>query len=276
MEMDDNKLKHLLQEGMEWEADRIMAEVNSDPDLQDVVAPEDIHDNLMKQIHEHEDSKEKEQNRLSQEEQELIRLGKILRKKRGRHKYIVLIAAVLCALGIGTISFGDGKKVFTEIKRMLGDREQAVVNTDDGETSFVDDTTTEEEAYEKVNDTFGFYPVPMHYIPKGIDFSEVVIEEDSQNARLYYEGDNSRSISYFIVTNYRAGSIGIDVDDKLIQEYEKNNKGTIIKIQEYIIEENNVNRWMVNFSYDNAQYSMILTGIESEEVDKIVDNLYFS
>lgn len=47
---DDEKFREILQESMNWEADRIMEKVNADPSLKDVVAPEEIHDKLMEEI----------------------------------------------------------------------------------------------------------------------------------------------------------------------------------------------------------------------------------
>lgn len=275
MKMDDEKLKRILQEGMEYEADCIMAEVDSNPNVKDVIAPEDLHTNLMKQIHEHEEAKERERENQAKEEQELIRLGRIYKKKRARRKYIVLIAAVVCALGVGTISFGDGKKVIQEVKDMIAGKAQ--INIDDsrnrtGETKKV----SEVDAYEQIDEKFGFYPVEMYYIPEGMEFVEFVIEQDSQNARLYYESVEGKSIIYRIITDYRTGSIGADIEDIFVREFEKNSGGTNITIEQYEIEENKSPRWSVNFIYKDAQYTIILTDIEQEEVEKIVENLYFS
>lgn len=276
MRMDDETLKRILQEGMDYEADLIMDEVNSDPNIQNVEAPEAIYENMWKEIQGYKDAEAQAQEKQAQEEQELIRLGKLYKKKRARNKYIILIAAVVCALGIGTISFGDGKKVFTEMKRVLGDREQTVVNTDGKEGKFVDKLSSEAEAYQKIEEEFGFVPVKMYYMPEGMEFTEVIIEEDSQNVRLYYEDNNAGCISFSIITNHRLGSIGIDVDDKLVHEYKKNINEVEITIQEFLIEENSTNRWMVNFDYENAQYSIILTGLQKEETEKILENLFFS
>lgn len=276
MKMDDNELKRLLQEGMEYEADCIMEEVNSDPNVKDVIAPEDLHENLMKQIQEHEEAKEKERENEAKEEQELIRLGKIYKKKRARRKYIVLIAAVVCALAVGTISFGDGKKVFTEIQRRLGDREQSVVNTDDSDGTVVDEIASEEEAYEQINEKFGFYPVKIIYLPEGMEFIEISVEENLQLARLCYADDKEGRLTYRIITKNRTTSSNTDVEDKFIQEYSKEINGVVINIQEYLVEETNVQRWKVSFTYEEAQYSMIISGMQGEEVDKIVENLFFS
>ena len=275
MKIDDAELKRLLQEGMDYEADCIMEEVESDPNIQDVVAPEEIYDNLLKQIREREDELEKEKEALSREQQELIRLGKIYKKKRGRRKYIVLIAAVVCALGVGTISFGDKSKVFTELQRMLGDRKQTVVNTDDGNGSVVDEIASEAEAYSKIEEEFGFVPVKMFYLPDGMEYAEAVVEEEKQSACIYYIDGSGKSISYRVITNYRTGSVGNDIEDVLIKEYDMEIHGITISIGQYQIKGNDTLRWVVSFNYENAQYTIMFMEMEENEVENIVKDLYF-
>lgn len=274
MEMDDNQLKRLLQEGVEYEADCILQRVDSDPNMKDVIAPEEIHDKLIKQIREHEEALETKRERLSQEEQELIRLGKIYKKKRGRRKYVVLIAAVVCALAAGTISFGDGKKVIQEVKDMIAGRSQ--INIDDsenrtGETKRI----SEVEAYEEIEEKFGFYPVKLISLPKGMRFTESVIDEKMQGVRLYYDDASAKRIIYYIATDYRAGSIGMDIEDTLIREYEKEVDNRKITIQEYQVEENGAKRYLIAFNEQEIQYWILLMGMDVSEVEKIAENLIF-
>lgn len=276
MEMDDNQLKRLLQEGVEYEADCILQRVDSDPNMKDVIAPEEIHDKLIKQIREHEEALETKRERLSQEEQELIRLGKIYKKKRGRRKYVVLIAAVVCALAAGTISFGDGKKVFTEVKRMLVGRQQTVVNSGDEERHMDRGMLSEEDAYEEINEKFGFYPIKLLYLPEGIEFVDANIVGELQVAQLHYEGLGQKNIIYRVMTNYRTSSVSMDIEDIFIGEYEKDLVGATVSVKKYEIEESKLPRWMACFVYKDTQYTIILTGIEREEVEKILENLYFS
>lgn len=276
MKIDDNELKRLLQEGMEYEADLIMREVESDPNIKEAVAPEDLHVNLLKQIREREEAVEKEKAEQEKEEQELIRLGKKYKKKLSRRKYIILIAAVVCALAVGSVSFGDGEKVFSEMKRKLSDREQTVVNSGDEDTDFAKDIATEEEAYQKIEEEFGLWPVRMYYLPDGMDFEDAVVEEESQSARLYYADNQDKLISYYVTTNNREGSASTDVEEQLIKESEKEIGEVLAKIQEYLVEENETKRFRVLFEYNNAQYIITMTGIEEGEVEEIVEKLYFS
>ena len=45
--MNDEDFKKLIRDAMEYEADRIMAEVNADPDVKDVVAPEGMYEEFV-------------------------------------------------------------------------------------------------------------------------------------------------------------------------------------------------------------------------------------
>lgn len=277
MKMDDKELKRLLQDGMEYEADCIMNEVNSDPDLKDVVAPKEIHDKLFQQIREYEEATEKKRNESPQEDGGLIRVGKTYKKKKGRSKYyILLVAAVICAVGIGTVSVGDGKNVFSEIQNKFGSVEHKRISEQEDERFEKINGVSEEDAYEEINEKFGFYPVRLTGLPEGMRFAEYVIDENAQNVRLYYSGENETSILYSVTTNYREGSWGIDVEDELIKEYDKKVEGTNISIKEYYIKENKTSRWTVDFIYKDEQYSIMLIGIDENDVEKIVENLYFS
>lgn len=275
MRMDDETLKRILQEGMDYDADCIMREVNSDPNLQEVVIPEDMDANIKEEIDRIKAAQAQEQEKQAQEEQELIRLGKLYKKKRARNKYIILIAAVVCALGIGTISFGDGKKVFTEIKRALTVRERTVINAGHDENSFAKDIADEAEAFEEIEKMFGFVPVKMYYMPEGMRFEEAVMEEELQLIHLYYTDSDEKSISMRIMTNHRSGSVSADVEDEVLKEYVKEVEGININIKEHKIEDITLPRWSVCFTYSDAQYSIILMGIDSLEVDQIIDNLHF-
>lgn len=290
MMMDDEKLKRLLQEDMDKDVEHILAEVDSDPELRDVVAPEEIHDKLFEQIRAYEASKAEEAKEpsseeddsqvtpeLSEEQQELIRLGKIYKKKRSRRKYWVIAAAVLCAFALGITSFGGAEKVFKELERVLDGRKQTVINNDDdGENNFSEEVASEEEAYEKIDEEFGVYPVQLKYLPKGMEFVELVIEKDLQLAQIYYENNDGKVLNYRIATNYRSGSISTDIEDGLLQEYDKEIKGVLINLKVYDVDGIDVNRCKVTFEYENAQYSMYTMGIEEEEVQKIIENLFFN
>ena len=277
MEMEDKKLKRFLQDEMNREADLIMKEVDSDPSLKDVVAPEEIYDNLMQQIHDYEAEQASKNSQASEEEQELIRLGKLYKKKRSRRKYYVLLLAGVCVLAYGITSIGGGKKVFTEMKRMLGDKDTYVkVDSGAGEKIDPEQITTEEDAYDEIEEKLGFYPVRVYYLPEGMSFEQAVVEEEIQSARLYYADNKNKTIKIRMITKNRTATMGSDIEDVLISEYNKEVEGTLLNIKEYEIQENNTKKWSINFVFNEVQYSLMIIGVEEEEVNKIVENLYFS
>ena len=67
--MNDEKRMRFERE-LQEDAERIMADVNKNPDLKDVTVPPELHDQIFQSIREYE------------EERELIRLGRIYKRKR--------------------------------------------------------------------------------------------------------------------------------------------------------------------------------------------------
>lgn len=271
--MDDKELKELLQDHMMREADRIMEKVNSDPTLKDVEAPETIREKLFAQIHEYEEERAK--NELSGEEKELVRLGKIYKRRRKWNKVIIIVAAVMFILGLGVTSMGGPDRVLEEFKYMMGQREQKQTMTDD-ERFEEQAIVNEEDAYQQIEDAFKMYPVKMHYLPDGMEFVEAIVEAESQNARLFYEKGTEKTFSCTMWFNYRTVSTGMDVEDPVMKEYEKIVKETVVTVKKYDIKGSDVTRWKAEFQYEEVQYFVTMSGFTEDEVNKTLENLYFS
>lgn len=271
--MDDKKWKEFIQREMDKEMEEIegvLEKINNDPVMREWKAPEGLRDGLFEQIH----AKEAEKSRLSDDEKELIRLGMVYKKRRKYYKLLVLAAAVVCALAVGVTSIGGPKKVIEKVQGMIEGREQIHNDSEDDRTQDVK-TISEVEAYEKIEDEFGFYPVAFDYLPAGIEFDDLIITDGAQNIYLNYVGDNEETIVYFIYPNYRTSSIGRDVEDKLIDEYEMVVSDVTISIREYLIEENQPSRYKVSFEYQNVHYFLEINNVQNQEVEKIVENLHF-
>ena len=266
--MDDEKLKRLLQEEMQRDADNIMKEVNSDPRMKDVVAPEAIREKLFAQIREYEEKKA--HTHLSEEDKELIRLGKKYKKNRKKGKLLILIAAVIGAMGVGVVSMGGPKRIWTEVEGMIAGKEQTY--TDDERMSG-NKTISEAEAYDEVEQTFGFEPVRLYYIPSGMEFVERIVSEEIQNAQFIYEGKKNEVMLYRMQPNHRVNSWGEDMDDKLMEEYSVVVNETNVEVKKYIVEETKDEKWNVKFEFQEVQYTLLISGVEEIEVEKIVENL---
>ena len=272
--MSEKKWKEFIQREMDKELEEIegvLEKINNDPVMREWKAPDGLHDKVLEQIRESQADTE----RLSDDEKELIRLGMVYKKRRKWNKLLVLAAAVVCALAVGVTSIGGPKKVIEKFGWNIGDREQTNIDTDD-ERIKEPDVVSEGEAYDKIEEEFGFLPVTLDYLPDGIKYDELIITEGAQNIYLNYIGDNQETIVYFIYLNYRTGSLGQDVEDTLVDEYNKVVRDVTINVKEYLIEENQTKRCMVSYEYQNVCYVLETNNIDRTEVDKIIENLFFN
>ena len=103
--MKDEDWKEFIKKEMDKSIDDIMAEIEADPKMKDVKPPEGMYEELMEKIHEHERQTIYEQ--LSDEDKELIQLGKVYKKKRRFDRFVVVLAAMIVGLWLGTVCIGD-------------------------------------------------------------------------------------------------------------------------------------------------------------------------
>ena len=262
--------KEIIQKEMMKDAERIMEEVNADPSLKDVKAPEEIREKLFAQIHEYERQRVFEQ--LSEEDKELIRLGKVYKKRRKWTKYLILVAAVLAVLGVGTVCIGEGEKIFEGISRIFTGGEQKVINSEEVEPiQYLD----EDEAYEKIEKEYGFSPVRLEYLPDDTVFGEAVFSTDMQYVNMIYEINDETSIIYIIRPNYRESSYGTIIEDEKKQEYQMIVNNVEVTVTEYNIAEIAENKWSVCFVYQDIQYLLRINNMEQVKIEKIINNLGF-
>lgn len=210
--------------------------------------------------------------KLTAKEKELIRLGRVYKKRKRLQKYVVLAAVLILAMAFGMTSIGGPKKVFEMVKSTLMGREQ--INVDSDEIRRVTEMS-EEEAYQEIEEKFGFTPVGLNYLPENVIFLETQMGEDIQGIHIRYGKGDKVKISLFIRPNYRVSSFGKDMEDDFSEEYIEENEYTTIYKRKYFVE-GKEERWSVQFEYKETLYTMSITDTSKEEVEKIVENLYFS
>ena len=265
----NDEWKELIEAEMQRDLDEVMEEIDADPTLKDVEAPEGMYGNLMEMIDEHEAQEAYEQ--LSDEDKELIRLGRVYKKQRKWNQFVVALAAVIVGLWLGTVCIGENKNILNFVTRIFSGREQEIVNSDSIEPiTYID----ENEAFEEIEKTYGFSPVKLRYLPKKTFFLEAVLGTDIQAINMFYGTGDQANILYIIRPSYRESSLGTDIEDEKIQEYQMFIHDVEIAIQEYRIAETNENRWVVSFEYQEIQYLLRITDMEQEEVENIINGLY--
>ena len=264
------------------ETELFMKEVYRDPDVANAEPPADLQAKVFAEIRAREEAKReselaeekrREEEARKAEEQELIRLGKIYKKRKGYRKYFVLAAVLVLAMLFGMTSFGEPKKLFEKLNWKIAGREQVNVDSDDEDVSptFGMD---EEKAYQEIENKFEILAVRMNYLPKGIGFMEMIIYEEIQNINLVYGVEENVKITYSIRPNYRMSSFGKDMEDDFLKEYIEENEYTTITMRKYKVD-GNEERWSVQFAYKETLYSLSIADTNREEVNQIVENLYF-
>lgn len=263
--MKDSQWKRLFQEEMERDAKSILEEVNNDPSVRDVEAPEIIHTRIRQQLN--------LDDRLTAEERELIRLGKRYKKKRSFTKYVAVAAAAIFILAFSITSTGAGEKIIEKVQWWIADRLQMNLDSHDGSIKGPE-IATEDEAYEKIEEVFGVYPVKLDELPKDMVFSKVVIDEELQNARLYYKKGNEKWISCTIIFQHRNASAGLDQEDYVNRTDTMEVQGITVYIIEYDVEDGKA-RYRAEFEYQKVYYSTLMIGLTEQEMENFVKNLKF-
>ena len=211
---------------------------------------------------------------FSAEDKELIRLGRIYKKRKKLHRYLVAVAAIVCVLAFGITSMGGPKKVFEKFNWTLAGREQTNVDSDNDDVVQMGDVK-EDEVYEQIEDKFGFYPVKPIYRPEDVVLLEATIGDEIQGINMLYGKEDEVKLTYVIRPNYKTSSIGKDIEDDFMEEYIEETEHTVIYMRKYLIE-GSEERWSIQFEYKEVFYSMLIMDSNEAEVKKIVENLIFS
>lgn len=196
---------------------------------------------------------------------------KRVRKRKSLRVYVALAAVMIMVLAVSISSVGDGRSLMKTIKSMVGERE--VVQVDSGEDNYVIEVESEEEAYQTIRDELGIKPVQITDIPIKARFQKAVIEDELKVAEIYYQyqGDN---ITYIINGDQAKNSIGVNVEDEILENYTLEVEGILINVQGREISSTKQTRYYASFSYKNIKYFLVAS-IKQEEFEQILKKLYF-
>lgn len=158
------------------------------------------------------------------------------------------------------------------VRQVVGDRDVEKTSKSNKIKSFKNED--EEKAYQEIKDTFDIEAVKILWKPDKMKFTYMTIDDENQVAELYYKY-KKKIMVYFINLSYSDNSWGVDIEDEVLEEYEKQVNGCSIDIKEYKIKDNNVNKYTAKFRYKKVEYFLVAT-MEKEEFEKILNNLFFS
>ena len=266
-----DELDNMSEEELTAEMNSIMEEVKADPDVANVKVPEDLHDKIFSEIREIEEREARA--RLSEEDKRLLEYGRRYKRQLKFRKYWILAAAFVLMFAMGITSVGGPQRFLNRVVDKLSGRNQEVVDSNSG--IVITDGWDEEQAYEAVEEKFGFYPVRLDYLPEGVVFEGAEIGEKTTGAKLFYGQGERLCIELYIRPNYNDGSIGVDVEDVLIQEYKKERENISFSIAEYLVKKNGESRWKVSFEEKDTYYLIIVHDVKQSQLEEILENIMF-
>lgn len=223
--------------------------------------------------------------KLSEEDREALRIGREMlknqseekkiytmrRKKRNIRRIVALAAVLILVMAVGMTSFGGPERMLQFMKSSVCGRKVSQVDSSD--KNKVIEEEDEEKAYEKIEKEFGIAPVRLWWYPENMEFENMILDTDIQVAEVDYLYKDKK-IEYFVSASYGEVSWGYDNEDKKIDYYCEQVKGTDIEVTEYETPETERNRYVAEFEYKKLHYC--LSGeLTKEEIENILKNLYF-
>ena len=223
--------------------------------------------------------------KLSEEDQEALRLGREMmknqseekkiytmrRKKRNIRRVVALAAVLILVMAVGMTSIGGPERMLQFMKSSVGGRKVSQVDSSD--KNKIIEEEDEEKAYEKIEKEFGIAPVRLWWYPENMEFENMILDTDIQVAEVDYLYKDKK-IEYFVSASYGEVSWGYDNEDKKIDYYCEQVKSTDIEVTEYETPETERNRYVAEFEYKKLHYC--LSGeLTKEEIENILKNLYF-
>ena len=187
-------------------------------------------------------------------------------------KYLILAAALVLALALGITSMG-GEKISEIFQMKKYGREQTWMDSDDVIHPL--DHNTEDEVYQEIEDAYGFYPVTFGYLPRNMEFQDAIFSDAIRQIAITYQGHEEQQMLCRIYLNYNEHAREIDMEDGIIGTSSIQLPETTVTLKEQEVTGDPSPRWTAEFTYQDAHYIYTISGIEKEEIEKIVKNLNF-
>lgn len=285
-----DQLEELLRE----EFDRIAGEEENVLREENISIPEEtqeiIYAGIQEKIRAAEREKEKERlyAQLSEEDMKALEIGRRIMEEEaaGERKVrtvkirkrlrtcVGLAAALTLTMAIGVTSMGGPERIIQMVTQTVGDREIEKITSSDKVMRTAEES--EEEAYQKISDELGVEPVKIWNKTEEMKFIDMEYDEEIQTAEFYYEY-NDDILIYLVNASYRDASLGVDIEDEIVDMYNKkigNDEVEILtEIKEYEIQETGQERYSAQFEYKGLEYFFI-GAMDKEDFEYILENLY--
>lgn len=286
-----DQLEELLRE----EFDRIAGEEENVLREENISIPEEtqeiIYAGIQEKIRAAEREKEKERlyAQLSEEDMKALEIGRRIMEEEaaGERKVrtvkirkrlrtcVGLAAALTLTMAIGVTSMGGPERIIQMVTQTVGDREIEKITSSDKVMRTAEES--EEEAYQKISDELGVEPVRIWNKTEEMKFIDMEYDEEIQTAEFYYEY-NDDILIYLVNASYRDASLGVDIEDEIVDMYNKkigNDEVEILtEIKEYEIQETGQERYSAQFEYKGLEYFFI-GAMDKEDFEYILEKFVY-
>ena len=222
------KLKKLsLENELKKEAEQIEKKVREDRSLDDIKVSDEMEKELFNKIQDYEYDK---------------RHKKVIRKKKKSKLVIGALAAVLI-LVCGSVMTSVGSKSYWKVlwERENGDENSNIINVEDMETK-ESENIDEVGVYKEIAKVMGNYLVRLEYKPEDMALKKYSVDQNQRRANLFYQ-NGKEIIRYSMYMNSKDSSLGQKTVDNLVDEYEVENKGRQIRVEEYEVRKTKEKRY---------------------------------
>lgn len=257
----ENPKKLSLEKEIKKEIEQIEKDIENHPELKSLQVTEEMDAALFEKIWEYE--KEQAENQ------------KVTVRKRSKRKirWVAALAAVLVlVLGLGMTSVGS-KSYWKELLDVLmGEGSARMIDVEDMEKQTTEDVD-EMKVYQEIDEKLGADLVWMRYKPKGMILESYSVDDSLQMARIFFRYQGNL-IRYTMYGSQEDSSWVEKEEDKIVNEYSKEIEGVKIEVEEISKPKQPVETRAAKFEYNGVHYE-IKGMLSREELDKILENLYF-
>ena len=187
-------------------------------------------------------------------------------------RYIIAALAAVIVLVCGSVMTGVGSKSYWKViwSKITGDGPTSITDVEDMKSHETEDID-EMGVYRKINESFGVSVVRLGYKPKGMSLGRYTLDEEQRKAYIFYDY-YGEVIRYGIYMNDTDSSFGQKELDKLTDQYEINNNGVKIKIEEFYIDDTENKRYIAEFKNRDICYQL-KGAMSRSEFNEIIKNL---
>lgn len=257
-EFDDKKTEDFIWQKMSEAADAYEAELNADPLLDDVcLTPEMMEDMMQRIAEEDEKNAESAELLLSEDDREALELGRKERERRTKRKKSrkVLLRAGIAAAALAVV-FGASMSIETNRIKLLN-----VWNFLQGKEIVMRAENNEEqgeyesqrlEACTDILERTGIHAVVFLYVPKGMQFTNYVVNETLKSAKIFYQYEDTL-VTISMEKESETTKIGKIFDGEVTDSFETETKFGPVEIKKIMTPEGEED-YVAQIAYDNCQY----------------------